>query len=88
MNRRQIENDIIAAYSSNDTEKVRSIYMDLINTRGKMNRWFNKYLDMFDEKMNNSTRKDPVWKLYHAKSEEYSDVMQTIKIVEYYLKKT
>lgn len=87
MNRKQIETDIVNAYMFNDPEKLKTIYIDLINLRGKLDRWFNKYLDMFDEKMNNSTRNDPVWKLYHAKSDEYSQVTQTIKTAEYYLKK-
>lgn len=87
MNRKQIEYDIVNAHIYNDKEKLTSIYIELVNLRGKLDRWFNKYLDMFDEKMNNSTRQDPVWKLYHVKSEEYSDVVQSIKTAEYYLQK-
>ena len=87
MNRKNIESDIVNAYIFNDHEKLKSIYIDLINLRGKLDRWFNKYLEMFDEKMNSSKRNDPVWKLYHAKSDEYSAVVQTIKTAEYYLKK-
>jgi oligoribonuclease NrnB/cAMP/cGMP phosphodiesterase (DHH superfamily) len=87
MNRKQIETQIVLAHTANDFEKITSIYVELVNLRGKLDRWFNKYLDMFDEKMNASTRSDPVWKLYHKKSDEYSDVVQTIKTAEYYLKK-
>lgn len=87
MNRKQIETQIVLAHTANDFEKITSIYVELVNLRGKLDRWFNKYLDMFDEKMNTSTRSDPVWKLYHKKSDEYSDVVQTIKTAEYYLKK-
>ena len=87
MNRKNIESDIVNAYMFNDYEKINQIYIELINLRGKLDRWFNKYLDMFDEKMNSSKRNDPVWRLYHAKSDEYSDVIQTIKTAEYYLKK-
>ena len=87
MNRKNIEADIVNAYMFNDYAKLNSIYIELVNLRGKLDRWFNKYLDMFDEKMNSSKRNDPVWRLYHAKSDEYSDVIQTIKTAEYYLKK-
>lgn len=87
MNRKQVEYDIVNAHIYDDIDKLKSIYIDLINLRGKMDRWFNKYLDMFDEKMNSSTRSDAVWKLYHAKSDKYSDVVQTIKTAEYYLQK-
>jgi len=87
MNRKNTETDIVNAYIYNDVEKLKSIYIDLINLRSKLDRWFNKYLDMFDEKLNMSKRNEPVWKLYHNKCDEYSDVVQTIKTVEYYLKK-
>ncbi len=75
------------AHTFNDKSQIQKIYIDLINYRSKLDRWFNKYLDMFDEKMNESKRTDPVWRLYNAKSEEYSDVNMTIKTAEYYLKK-
>ena len=87
MNRKQVEYDIVNAHIYNDVEKLRSIYIDLTNIRGKLDRWFNRYLDMFDDKMNGSTRDHPIWKLYHEKSSQYSDVVQTIKTAEYYLKK-
>lgn len=87
MNRKQIESQIVMAHTFNDKSQIQKIYIDLINYRSKLDRWFNKYLDMFDEKMNESKNTDPVWRLYNAKSEEYSDVNMTIKTAEYYLKK-
>jgi len=87
MNRKQVESQIVMAHTFNDKSQIQKIYIDLINDRSKLDRWFNKYLDMFDEKMNESKRTDPVWRLYNAKSEEYSDVNMTIRTAEYYLKK-
>lgn len=87
MNRKQIETDIVMAHTYNNREAIQKIYIDLINAKAKMDRWFNKYLDMFDEKMSAVNRSDPLWKLYHAKSDEYCDLTQTIKTAEYYLKK-
>lgn len=87
MNRSKIEQDIVLAHTFNDKDTITQIYIDLINIKAKLDRWFNKYLDMFDEKMSSTTSSDPVWKLYHSKSEEYSEVTQTIKTAEYYLKK-
>lgn len=75
------------AHTHNDKSQIEKIYIDLLNHRAKLDRWFNKYLDMFDEKMNASNRFDPVWKLYNVKFEEYSDVNMSIKTAEYYLKK-
>lgn len=87
MNRSDTEHEIVMAHTFNDNEKLQKIYIDLVNLRSKMDRWFDKYLDMFDEKMNETNRSDPVWKLYHKKADEYSNVVQTIKTAEYYLKK-
>ena len=87
MNRKQIESDIVMAHTFNDYDKLYGIYVELVNSRSKLDRWFNKYLDMFDEKMSKSSRQDPLWKLYHVKHEEYSDISQTIRTAEYYLKK-
>ena len=87
MNRTQIESEIVNAHIYNKPEALNTIYIDLINLRAKLDRWFNKYLDMFDEKMNTVPTTDPVWKLYHKKANEYSDVVQTIKTAEYFLKK-
>lgn len=87
MNRKKIEADIVDAHTFNQREKLMDIYIELVNNRSKMDRWFDKYLDMFDETMNNRPSSDPIWKLYHKKSNEYSDLVQTIKTAEYFLKK-
>jgi hypothetical protein len=87
MNRRTVESDILNAFMFNDREKIKMIYIDLVNLKSKLDRWFNKYLDMFDDRMNSSDRNDPVWKLYHSKFNQYSDVTHTLKIAEYYLNK-
>lgn len=87
MNRQQTEQNIVMAYTYNNREVIQEIYIDLVNIKAKLDRWFNKYLDMFDDKMSTVNNNDPVWKLYHSKSEEYNAVTQTIKTAEYYLKK-
>jgi len=87
MNRKKIESEIVNAHTFNQREKMMDIYIELVNSRSKLDRWFDKYLDMFDEVMSSRERSDPIWKLYHAKHEEYSDLVQTIKTAEYYLKK-
>ena len=87
INKKQINSQIVMAHTHNDKLQIEKIYIDLLNYRAKLDRWFNKYLDMFEEKMNASNRFDPVWKLYNVKFEEYSDVNMSIKTAEYYLKK-
>ena len=87
MNKKKLEYDIVMAHTMNEREKIKSIYMSLVNERSRLDRWFNKYLDMFDTKMNSSFRSDPVWKLYHAKSNEYSDLNSLITTAQYYMQK-
>lgn len=87
MNRKQIEHDIVMSYTANNYDEIKNIYIELVNERSKLDRWFNKYLDMFDDKMNSTNNKDPVWKLYNAKYDEYSKLNSLITTAEYYLKK-
>lgn len=87
VNRMQIERDVAIAYHVGDRQKVKSILEDLTTQCHKMDRWFDKYLDMFDDKMNVSKRTDPVWKLYYQKFNSYCDLKQSIKTTEYFLGK-
>jgi hypothetical protein len=88
MNYKNLSSAVMYAHAMRDRQKIRDIYMDLINEKSRLDRWFNKYLDMFDNKMNSSNRKDPVWKLYHAKAEEYSNLSSAVRTAEYYLKQS
>lgn len=87
MNRKQIESDLCIAHLYHQSEKIKEIYMVLIANRSKLDRWFTKYIDMFDEKMSTVPTSNPMWKLYNAKFDEYSNINQTIKTAEYYMKK-
>ncbi len=87
MNRKQTESDLSTAHLYNQPHKIEEIYMELINSKGKLDRWFTKYIDMFDEQMNTLPTSHPIWKLYNVKFDQYSDINQTIKTAEYYMKK-
>lgn len=86
MNLRQIESKIIAAKDLRDMSTISEIYVDLSNKRTKMDRWFDKYLDMFDEKLATCDRNDPVKKLYNSKFDEYSQLSRVLKLAETYMK--
>ena len=60
---------------------------DLLKQRQKMDRWFDKYLDMFDRKMDPAKVDTPEWKMYNKKSDEYSKLNQLIKSAEAYIQK-
>ena len=87
MNRKQIESEMCLYDMYGRREKIEEIYVGLINSKGKLDRWFTKYIDMFDEKMNSLPTSHPIWKLYNVKFDQYSEINQTIKTAEYYMKK-
>lgn len=86
MNMRQIESKIIIAKDLRDTATINEIYIELSNEKAKMDRWFDKFLDMFDEKLSNCDRSDPVKKLYNSKFEEYTKLSRAMKLAETYMK--
>jgi len=73
-----IDHDIVAL------EKIRT---SLIKQRISMDRWFDKYLDMFEKKMNSDEPDTPIWKLYKQKLKEYDKVQHDIKSAEYWISK-
>lgn len=86
MNMRSIESKIIAAKDLKDKSTINEIYVDLSNKKAKMDRWFDRFLDMFDEKLSECDRKDPVKKLYDSKFDEYSQLTRVLKLAERYMK--
>jgi hypothetical protein len=73
-----IDRDIVAL------EKIRT---SLLKQRIFMDRWFDKYLDMFEKKMNVDETDTPIWKLYKQKSKEYSELNGVITTADVYIKK-
>lgn len=61
--------------------------MELVKERHKLDRWFNKYLDLFSDKMSAIDKTDPTWKLYAAKYSVYENLNKEIKILEYKIKR-
>lgn len=78
--------EIAQALVANDKQRISKIYLELVAERNKLDKWFNKYLDMFSEKMSEVDRTDPIWKLYNIKSKQYSELNAGIKTAEFYLK--
>lgn len=83
---KNIQLELIIAHNHNDLEAIKKIHINLINNRAKMDRWFDKYLDMFDSKFEDLDWKDPAKKLYNKKFEEYQRLNASIKMAEHYLK--
>jgi hypothetical protein len=55
--------------------------------RKVMDKWFDKYLDMFEKKMSPDETDTPIWKLYKTKSKEYSELNGIITTADVYIKK-
>ncbi len=70
-----------------DLAALQRIRGTLLKERQKMDRWFDKYLEMFDRKMDSTKIDTPEWKMYNKKSEEYSTVNGLIRSADVYIKK-
>lgn len=88
MNLTQTQQDLSSAYAQRERVKLEEIHAALVNTRAKLDRWFDKYIDMFDNKMNSTPTSHPVWMLYNLKFDEYSKLNKTIKTAEHYMETT
>ena len=63
----------LCAYDQ-DVEALEKIKAVLVKERTIMDKWFDKYLDMFERKMSTEDTETPIWKLYKTKSKEYSEL--------------
>jgi len=76
----------LCAYDQ-DVEALEKIKAVLVKERTVMDKWFDKYLDMFERKMSTEDTETPIWKLYKTKSKEYSELNGIIKTADIYIKK-
>ena len=76
----------LCAYDG-DAESVVKIKTFLVKERTVMDKWFDKYLEMFERKMSTEDLETPIWKLYKTKSKEYSELNGLIKTADIYIKK-
>jgi len=70
-----------------DLKALENIRVSLLKERTLLDRWFDKYLDMFERKMTSENTDTPVWKLYKTKSNEYSELNGIITTADAYIKK-
>lgn len=68
-----------------DKQALTKVRDALVKERKNMDKWFDKYLEMFDSKMDPSSPHTPIWKLYHSKSEEYSTLLNLIRTADAYI---
>ena len=88
MNAQEIRTKMLNSYMSNDKEGLNSIHVDLLNQRAKLNRWFTRFLDLYDEKLAKADRDDPHKRLYETKFAQYSELNTLVRAAEHYLTRT
>lgn len=70
-----------------DLESLQKIRTALLAERKVLDKWFDKYLEMFERKMSSEDSNTPIWKLYKSKSNEYSELNGIINTADAYIKK-
>lgn len=80
-------NNILAASSAGDIQKLQEIYISLLSDKMKLDKFFSMYLDKFGDKMDSEKTDTKIWKLYNSKSKEYSELNHAINSANYYLNK-
>ena len=88
MTLREIENSMYKAAYDKRKDTLRELVGELQGRLIKMDRWFDMFLDKFDEKLSDVelSREDPVKKLYNSKFDEYSRTKQLKIVAESYMK--
>jgi hypothetical protein len=70
-----------------DMDALAKIHNFLLTQSKIMDKWFDKYLDMFEKKMKPDEPNTNIWKMYHNKSNEYSELQSLIRTTDAYLRK-
>lgn len=87
MNLDTLEKEIIVARQYREYGKLNDIHQQLFAALMKMDRWFDKYLDLFSEKLSEVDKSDPIRRLYNAKFDEYSKISHLIRVTRSYMPK-
>lgn len=88
MSTMEIEREISSAFQVGDTKTIATAKEQLIAQREKLDRWFDRYLDLFSDRMDLLEKSDPVWKLYDKKYANYQEVSHAIITADYFLRKS
>lgn len=86
MNFIEIEKNLVLQNAYKNKQEIIKIHKKLSSERIKLDRWFDKYLDIFSEKLNSCAQKDPVKVLYDKKFAQYGELTRLINASVFYLK--
>jgi hypothetical protein len=82
-----IKNKLSNAFLYNDSDTIETIFIELCNKRRFLDKWFDKFLDMYDTTMNKEDQSSPIWKKYYERFSEYELITSDIRHAEYYMNK-
>lgn len=68
-----------------DYESISNARREMVLARMKLDKFFTMFLDKFGGKMEQDKTDTPIWKLYNAKLDEYSELERSIVSSNYYL---
>jgi hypothetical protein len=83
----EMRSKISLCASDNDVDALSKIHDFLLQQSNQMDKWFDKYLDMFENKMKPDNPNTNIWKMYHIKSNEYSEIQTLIRTTNAYVRK-
>lgn len=83
----KIQSELPMLSLNRNVKKMTEYKNFLTSHREKLDRWFDKYLDMFDKDMKPDEGNTPVWNMYRKKYKEYEEIESMLKTTEFYLSK-
>jgi hypothetical protein len=89
MNYLVLEKTIYNASKSGNYILIRQILKDISENKKKLDLWFDKFINIFDEKLGSEDciSSDPIKRLYNYKFHEYQSINHVISIAKYHLGK-
>jgi hypothetical protein len=74
------------AYQNRDKSELENILKRINEDRSTLDKWFDLFIEKFDERMNKETRTSLLWRKYHEKFDLYSDLNIQKTTAEFYIK--
>lgn len=77
----------ITNYGKQEVIKLKDKLAKLLVQRIKLDQFFDKYLDKFEDQMKPNKPDTAIWKTYHKKYEEYERLSREIQTTEHLLRR-
>lgn len=81
------QSDVVQAYQNGGSKNLKLMREVVVKQKKTIDGFMERYLDQYGGKMNASETKTPIWALYNKKLNEYEQLGQLIRVIDYYLSK-